>query len=73
MFAELKFPGIEEMVQWPAAFGEGTPFAFNKVALISLIAMAVPVIWFLVAGVEALLRSQHVGFPLGHSHRDLSP
>lgn len=53
MFAELKFPGIEEMVQWPAAFGEGTPFAFNKVALISLIAMAVPVIWFLVAGGSA--------------------
>ena len=53
VFAELKFPGIEEMVQWPAAFGEGTPFAFNKVALISLIAMAVPVIWFLVAGGSA--------------------
>ncbi len=50
MFAELKFPTIEEMVVWPEAFFKGTNFGFNKVALISLIAMAVPVIWFLFAG-----------------------
>ncbi len=36
MLAEVKFPGIEEMVQWPAAFFKDTPFAFNKVALLSL-------------------------------------
>ena len=53
MFAEVKFPGIEELVVWPAWFGEGTNFAFNKVAFISVIAMAVPVIWFLVAGAKA--------------------
>jgi F-type H+-transporting ATPase subunit a len=47
----LKFPGIEEMVEWPALdFTKGSPFAFNKVALISLIAMAIAVIWFLIAG-----------------------
>ena len=50
MLAELKFPTIEEMVVWPEAFFKGTIFGFNKVALISLIAMAIPVIWFLVAG-----------------------
>jgi F-type H+-transporting ATPase subunit a len=39
------------MVQWPA-IGDG-PFAFNKVALLSLIAAAIPMIWFLVAGSKA--------------------
>ncbi len=52
MLAEVKFPSIEEMVQWPSAFG-GDTFGFNKVALISLIAMAIPVVWFLVAGAKA--------------------
>ena len=53
MLAEVKFPGIEEMVQWPAMFFKDTNFAFNKVALISLIAMAIPVVWFYVAGAKA--------------------
>ena len=50
MLAEVKFPTIEEMVKWPAILFKGTNFEFNKVAAISLIAMAIPVIWFLVAG-----------------------
>lgn len=51
MLAEVKFPGIEEMVVWPEAFGGA--LGFNKVALLSLLAMAIPVVWFLVAGSKA--------------------
>lgn len=50
MLAEVKFPGIEEMVEWPAKLFVDTPFAFNKVALLSLLAAAIPTVWFLVAG-----------------------
>lgn len=50
MLAEVKFPSIEEMVEWPAMFLKDTNFAFNKVALISMIAMIIPVVWFFVAG-----------------------
>lgn len=53
MLAEVKFPTIDEMVKWPDWFLKGSPFAFNKVALLSLLAMAIPVIWFLVAGSKA--------------------
>jgi F-type H+-transporting ATPase subunit a len=53
VFAEVKFPGIEELVVWPAWFFEDTNFAFNKVAFISVIAMLVPVVWFLAAGARA--------------------
>ena len=35
----LKFPSIDEIVVWPAKFG-----GFNKIALISLIAVVVPTI-----------------------------
>jgi len=50
---EHPFPGIRELVVWPEALFEGTAFGFNKVALISLIAMAVPVVLFLIAGSRA--------------------
>ena len=30
----LEFPPIENIVEWPNRFGEDTPFAFNKIALI---------------------------------------
>ena len=49
----VKFPGIEEMVEWPAFLFKDTDLAFNKVALISFIAMLVPVVWFLYAGSKA--------------------
>jgi F-type H+-transporting ATPase subunit a len=45
----LQFPRVEELVLWPAAFGEGEWYAFNKIGLISLISMAVPVLLFLIA------------------------
>lgn len=51
--SEHPFPGIDDLVVWPEAFFKGTDFAFNKVALISLIAMVVPVVLFLIAGSRA--------------------
>lgn len=53
MLAEVKFPGIKEMVEWPAFLFEDTNFEFNKVALLSLFAMAIPAIWFFIAGSKA--------------------
>ena len=53
MLAEVKFPGIEEMVVWPEFLFKDTPFALNKVGLISLIATALTVGWFLYAGSKA--------------------
>ena len=49
MFA-LEFPGIDEIVKWPAVFGEDTFYAFNKITLISLVAVIVPTVLFLLAG-----------------------
>lgn len=49
----MKFPGIEELVVWPAWFGDGTNFAFNKIAALSVLAMLIPVVWFLVAGARS--------------------
>ncbi len=43
----LEYPPVENLVEWPAAFGEGTIFAFNKIALISVLAMLIPTIGFL--------------------------
>jgi F-type H+-transporting ATPase subunit a len=51
----LQFPRVEELVLWPAAFGEGTWYAFNKIALISLIAMGATVLLFFLAGRKASL------------------
>jgi F-type H+-transporting ATPase subunit a len=51
----LEFPPIGDIVKWPAAFGEDTPFAFNKIALISIIALIVPATLFLLAGRNAKL------------------
>lgn len=51
----VHFPPIQDIVIWPSAFGDGKFFAFNKIALISLIAMAVPVVLFYLAGRKASL------------------
>ena len=53
MFAELKFPGIEQLVIWPNWFGDGQFYAFNKVAFLSFLAMAIPVGLFLIAGARS--------------------
>lgn len=51
----LQFPPIDHIVIWPAWFGEGTFYEFNKIAFISFIAMVVPVVLFLLAGRKAKL------------------
>jgi F-type H+-transporting ATPase subunit a len=45
----LEFPSIELLVEWPAFLFEGTPFAFNKIALINVIAVVATSIFFLMA------------------------
>lgn len=51
----VEFPPINLIVKWPAAFGEGQWYGLNKIGLISLIAMAVPVLLFWLAGHKASL------------------
>ena len=51
----VEFPPINLIVKWPALFGEDQWYAFNKIALISVIAMAVPVLLFWLAGRKASL------------------
>ncbi len=51
MFA-LEFPPIDNLVKWPAYFGEDTIFAFNKIGLISLLAMLIPTAMFLLSKKE---------------------
>jgi F-type H+-transporting ATPase subunit a len=46
----VHFPPIEDIVKWPAAFGEGQWYAFNKIGLISLIALAAPALLYFAAG-----------------------
>lgn len=45
MFA-IEFPSLDNLVKWPAYFGEDTIFAFNKIALISMLAMLIPAAMF---------------------------
>ncbi|MGI9608732.1 MAG: F0F1 ATP synthase subunit A, partial [Acidimicrobiia bacterium] len=43
----LQFPPINNLVEWPEYLFEGTFAGFNKIALISVLAMAIPTILFL--------------------------
>ncbi len=43
MSLALEFPPLENLVEWPNYFGDGTFYAFNKIAVISFLAMAIPV------------------------------
>ncbi len=49
MFAALQFPPIDNLVKWPAYFGEDQFFEFNKIALISVLAVVIPSVLFLMA------------------------
>ncbi len=49
IFGAVEFPPIENLVEWPAYFGEGTIFEFNKIALINVLAVAVTSLIFIVA------------------------
>ncbi len=42
----LEFPSIDNLVKWPSYFGEGTFYGLNKIGIISLIALIVPVLMF---------------------------
>ncbi len=46
----LKFPSIENLVEWPAYLFDGTFAEFNKIALISVLSMAIPTVMFLASG-----------------------
>ncbi len=49
LLAALEFPPIENVVEWPAMFGDGW-YTFNKIALIALISSTVPALLFFIAG-----------------------
>jgi F-type H+-transporting ATPase subunit a len=51
----LHFPSIGELVNWPAFFGEGTFYAFNKIALICLAATFFTLLLFFIAGSRGAL------------------
>lgn len=46
----LEFPPIENIVEWPAFLFEGTPIAFNKIALGYVLATVATLALFLLAG-----------------------
>jgi F-type H+-transporting ATPase subunit a len=46
----VEFPPIENVVEWPAFFGDGTFFAFNKIALINVLAVIITAGIFFMAG-----------------------
>lgn len=49
MFAAQEFPTMEDLVIWPDWFGKDW-YAFNKVSFITLLAVVLPVLLFVVAG-----------------------
>lgn len=50
MILGLEFPPIDDIVKWPDWFAKGTAFGFNKVALIYVLALVIPTLFFFVAG-----------------------
>lgn len=56
MFAALEFPSIDNLVKWPAYFGDGTFYAFNKIALISVLAVLIPALLFKLSKKEMVPR-----------------
>ncbi len=52
----LEYPPIENLVEWPQYFGEDTFYGINKIGLISLLAMILPTLLFLVAKKDLIPR-----------------
>lgn len=50
MILGLEFPPIENLVEWPAMFGEGTILEFNKIALMNWIAVIGTFLLFFIGG-----------------------
>jgi len=51
----LEFPPIEDIVLWPAWFGKGTFYEFNKITFISVFAALLTLVLFFIAGRTAKL------------------
>ncbi len=45
----LEYPPIENLIEWPDYFGEGTFYGLNKIGVISLLAMLIPAAMFFLA------------------------
>lgn len=52
----LQYPPIENLVEWPTYFGEDTFYGFNKIGMISVLAMLIPTVMFLLAKKEMVPR-----------------
>ncbi|NLD77871.1 MAG: F0F1 ATP synthase subunit A [Acidimicrobiales bacterium] len=51
----LEFPPLTHVVRWPAFFGEGEWYAFNKVALVCMIAMALSILLFVLGNKKQMV------------------
>ena len=51
----LEFPPLSHVVRWPAMFGEGTFYAFNKVALICVLATVFSYLVFIVGNKKQMV------------------
>ena len=49
LIAEVKFPPIQNLVEWPNGFGTSSWYGFNKIALMSVLAVVFTVILFVLA------------------------
>lgn len=52
----LEYPSIDNLVGWPTYFGDGAFYSMNKIGLISLLAMIIPTVLFLMARKEMVPR-----------------
>ncbi len=52
----LEYPPIENLVEWPAYFGDGQLWALNKIGIISLLALIIPTLMFLLSKKELVPR-----------------
>ena len=62
IFGALEFPPIDDIVKWPDGFLKDSAFGFNKVALIYVLALVIPAVFFALADVlEERLAPADVG------------
>ena len=52
----LEYPPIENLVEWPNYFGDGTFYGLNKIGIISLLAMILPALLFFMSKKELVPR-----------------
>lgn len=52
----LEYPPIENLIEWPNYFGDGTFYGLNKIGLISLLAMIIPAALFFFSKKEMVPR-----------------